>query len=98
MTMALGSGIVDANVLIYAVASGAPQHAASRALLDAVSADPGVTFYVTSQILCEFYSANEEVSHPMWGRLETRPAARIGRPTSLEHSALAIAPSARFRG
>lgn len=54
--MSLEPGILDANVLIYAVASEAPQHAASRAVLDAVRGDPDVTFYVTSQILCEFYS------------------------------------------
>lgn len=33
----------------------APQHAASRALLDAAR-EPSTTLYVTSQILCEFYS------------------------------------------
>ncbi len=54
--MSLEPGILDANVLIYAVVPEAPQHPASRALLDAVRDDPGVTFYVTSQILCEFYS------------------------------------------
>lgn len=33
----------------------APQHTASRTLLDAAG-EPSVTLYVTSQILCEFYS------------------------------------------
>ena len=33
----------------------APQHAASRALLEAAR-DSSATLYVTSQILCEFYS------------------------------------------
>ncbi|HEY3827184.1 MAG TPA: type II toxin-antitoxin system VapC family toxin [Bryobacteraceae bacterium] len=47
--------MLDANVLAYAVDADAPQHAASRALLDAAS-DPSITLYVTSQILCEFYS------------------------------------------
>jgi len=42
-------------VLVYAVNADAPQHAASRALLDAAG-DPTVRLYVTSQILCEFYS------------------------------------------
>lgn len=53
--MSVEPGVLDANVLIYAVNADAPQHAASRALLDAAS-DPSVTLYVTSQILCEFYS------------------------------------------
>jgi predicted nucleic acid-binding protein len=54
--MSLEPGVLDANVLIYALTSEAPQHTASRALLDAARNDRGVTFYVTSQILCEFYS------------------------------------------
>jgi hypothetical protein len=53
--MSVDPGVPDANVLVYAVNADAPQHAASRALLDAAS-DPTVTLYVTSQILCEFYS------------------------------------------
>ena len=47
--------VLDANVLAYAVDADAAHHAASRALLDAAK-DPSVTLYVTSQILCEFYS------------------------------------------
>jgi predicted nucleic acid-binding protein len=53
--MSVEPGILDANVLAYAINADAPQHLASRALLDAAS-DPAVTLYVTSQILCEFYS------------------------------------------
>jgi len=53
--MSLEPGVLDANILAYAVNADAPQHAASRALLDAAS-DPSITLYVTSQILCEFYS------------------------------------------
>jgi predicted nucleic acid-binding protein len=53
--MPVEPGLLDANVLAYAVNVDAPQHAASRALLEAAS-DPSVTLYVTSQILCEFYS------------------------------------------
>jgi predicted nucleic acid-binding protein len=53
--MSVEPGVLDANVLAYAVNADAPQHAASRALLDAAS-DPSVTLYVTSQILCELYS------------------------------------------
>jgi len=37
------------------VNADAPQHAASRILLEAAG-DPAVTLYVSSQILCEFYS------------------------------------------
>src|SRR4051812_3240251 len=55
MTMLVDPGVVDANILVYAVNSNAPQHAASRQLLEA-ALDPAVTLYVTSQILCEFYS------------------------------------------
>jgi predicted nucleic acid-binding protein len=53
--MSADPGVLDANVLAYAVDEDAPQHAASRALLEAAS-DPLVTLYVTSQILCELYS------------------------------------------
>jgi len=53
--MSVEPGVVDANILVYAVNSAAPQHAASRALLEA-ALDPEVSLYVTSQILCEFYS------------------------------------------
>jgi len=48
-------GILDANIFVYAINPDSPQHAASQALLDAAR-DPSVTLYVTSQILCEFYS------------------------------------------
>jgi predicted nucleic acid-binding protein len=53
--MSVERGIVDANVLVYAMDADAPQHAASRALLEAAR-DPSTTLYVTSQVLCEFYS------------------------------------------
>lgn len=53
--MPVEPGIIDANVLVYAMDADAPQHAASRALLDAAR-DLPTTLYVTSQILCEFYS------------------------------------------
>src|SRR3974390_742806 len=48
-------GVVDANVLVYAANADAGEHAISRALLEAAR-DPAVTLYVTSQIICEFYS------------------------------------------
>src|SRR5262245_47327423 len=54
--MSLEPGIVDANILIYALDAGAPQHPAARSLLDAAREDPENRLYVTSQILCEFYS------------------------------------------
>jgi uncharacterized protein len=48
-------GLVDANVLAYATNADDPHHTASRALLDAARS-PSVTLYLTSQIICEFYS------------------------------------------
>src|SRR5208282_5717700 len=53
--MPVEPGIIDANVLVYALDADAPQHAASRTLLEAAR-DGSTTLYVTSQILCEFYS------------------------------------------
>ena len=53
--MPLEPGIVDANVLVYALDADAPQHAAARALIEAAR-DTSTTLFVTSQILCEFYS------------------------------------------
>jgi predicted nucleic acid-binding protein len=49
-------GILDTNILVYAVDADAPQHGSSRALLDAARDAVSTTLYVTSQILCEFYS------------------------------------------
>jgi uncharacterized protein len=54
-TMSVEPGIVDTNVLVYALDADAPQHAAARALLEAAR-DASATLFVTSQILCEFYS------------------------------------------
>jgi predicted nucleic acid-binding protein len=48
-------GLVDANVLVYAIDADAPQHTTSRTLLEAAR-DGFTTLYVSSQILCEFYS------------------------------------------
>jgi predicted nucleic acid-binding protein len=53
--MPVEPGLVDTNVLIYALDADAAQHASSRALLEAGRAG-SVTLYVTSQIICEFYS------------------------------------------
>jgi len=53
--MSVEPGLVDANVLVYALDADAPHHAPSRALLDAARETPS-TLYVTLQVLCEFYS------------------------------------------
>jgi predicted nucleic acid-binding protein len=53
--MPIEPGVLDANVLAYAVNVDSPHYTASLALLDAAS-DPEVQLYVTSQILCELYS------------------------------------------
>ncbi len=53
--MSIEPGIVDANILVYAVDADSPHHAACRALLEAAR-DPAARLYVTSQVLCEFYS------------------------------------------
>jgi hypothetical protein len=50
-TMSVEPGIIDANILVYAFNADAPQHTASRALLEA-ALDPLSALYVTSQILC----------------------------------------------
>ncbi len=65
-TMSVEPGIVDANVLVYSAHADAPQHAASRALIE-TARDSQATLYVTSQILCEFYSIvtnSRRVPHP----------------------------------
>jgi uncharacterized protein len=53
--MSIEPGIIDSNILVYALDADAPQHSASRALIQA-GRDSSTTLYVTSQILCEFYS------------------------------------------
>jgi hypothetical protein len=69
--MSVEPGIVDANVLVYAMDADAPQHAVSRALLDAAR-NSSTTLYVTSQILCEFYSVVTNAPHvPNRGLLPT---------------------------
>jgi len=44
--MSVEPGLIDANVLAYAVNADAPQHAASRALLEA-GRNHSTTLYVT---------------------------------------------------
>ncbi len=53
--MSVDPGLLDANILIYAMDVRAAQHASCRALLEAAGV-PGTVLYVTSQVLCEFYS------------------------------------------
>lgn len=53
--MPVEAGVVDTNVLVYALDADAPHHASSRASLEA-GRDGATALYVTSQILCEFYS------------------------------------------
>lgn len=53
--MAVEPGLVDANVLVYGLDAQAPQHVASRTLLEA-GRDGSATLYTSLQILCEFYS------------------------------------------
>jgi len=53
--MSVEPGIVDTNVLVCALDADAPQHEAARALLEA-GREASTTLFVTSQILCEFYS------------------------------------------
>jgi toxin-antitoxin system PIN domain toxin len=53
--MSVEPGIIDANILVYALDTEAPQHRASRALLEAGRAGE-TTLYVTSQVLCEFFA------------------------------------------
>ena len=54
--MSVEPGIVDANIFVYALDADAPQHVASRTLLEAAQREASVTLYVTPQILCEFYA------------------------------------------
>ena len=75
--MPVEPGVVDTNVLVYALDADAPQHAPSRALLEA-GRDGSTTLYVSSQILCEFYSV-------------VTNARRVQRPCSPADALAAIA-------
>jgi uncharacterized protein len=72
-------GVVDTNVLVYALDADAPQHAAARALLEAGRA-ASVPLYVSSQILCEFYSV---VTNPRRVQRPCSPAAALAAISSL---------------
>jgi predicted nucleic acid-binding protein len=54
--MSVEPRIVDTTVLAYLTNADVPNHTASRTLLDAAR-NLSATLCVTSQILCEFYSA-----------------------------------------
>jgi predicted nucleic acid-binding protein len=77
--MPVEPGIVDTNVLVYALDADATQHASSRALLEAGRA-ASVTLYVTSQIICEFYSV---VTNPRRVANPCSPAAALAAISSL---------------
>ena len=53
--MKIEPGLLDANILVYAMDVGAPQHTASQRLLQAAR-NPATVLYLISQVLCEFYS------------------------------------------
>ena len=72
--MSVEPGIVDTNVLVYALDADAAQHAAARALLEAARDDASITLFVNPQILCEFYSI---VTNPRRVRNPRSPAEAI---------------------
>lgn len=72
--MSIEPGLLDANILVYAVEVGAPQHAASRALIEAAR-DPATALYLVSQVLCEFYSV---VTNPRRVASPRSPADALG--------------------
>jgi hypothetical protein len=74
--MSVEPGVVDTNVLVYALDADAPQHAAARALLES-GRNPASTLYVTSQILGEFYA------------IVTNPR-RVAKPRSANEAIAAI--------
>ncbi len=71
--MPIEPGIIDANVLAYAIDADASQNVASRALLDAAR-HPSARLYVTAQILCEFYSV---ITNPKRVATVTPPAEAV---------------------
>jgi uncharacterized protein len=80
--MSIEPGIVDANVLVYALDADAPQHLVSRHLLDEARSG-ATTLYVTSQIMCEFYS------------IVTNPR-RVSKPRNAADTIAAIAALLSF--
>lgn len=80
--MPVEPGVIDTNVLVYALDADASQHASSRALLEAAR-DGSTTLYVTSQILCEFYSI-------------VTNARRVSKPRSPEDAASTVSDLLAF--
>ena len=77
--MSVEPGVLDANILVYAVEAGAPRHAISRALIEAARV-PATTLYLTSQVLCEFYSV---VTNPRRVAAPRSPAEAIDAISAL---------------
>ena len=71
--MPVAPGVLDANILAYAIDADAPQNAAARALLEAAR-DPAARLYVTAQIICEFYSV---ITNPKRVAKVTAPADAV---------------------
>src|SRR5690348_12598308 len=78
-TMSVEPGALDTNILVYAVEAGAPQHAISRALIE-TARDPATALYLTSQVLCEFYSV---VTNPRRVAVPRSPADAINAISAL---------------
>ena len=74
--MPVEPGLIDANVLVYAMDADAPQHAASRALIESAR-DESTTLYITAQIICELYSI-------------VTNARRVAKPRSAAEAFIAI--------
>jgi predicted nucleic acid-binding protein len=53
--MSADRSLVDTNVLVYALFPAAPQHAASRALVESAT-DPAAGLVVFPQMLAEFFA------------------------------------------
>ena len=77
--MPVEPGVVDTNVLVYALDADAPQHAVSRALLETGQAGRAA-LYMTSQIVCEFYAV---VTNPRRVQNPSSPAAALAAISSL---------------
>ena len=71
--MSVEPGVVDANILAYASNADDPKYAACRALLDEAR-DPSATLYLTTQIICEFYSI---ITNPRRVAVPSSPAVAL---------------------
>lgn len=72
--MPVESGVLDANILAYAIDADAPRNAASRALLE-TARDPATRLYVTRRIICEVYTV---ITNPKRVARVTAPADPVG--------------------